>query len=287
MKLKNFVIKLFLLVIFPINAQMLNGLVIDKNKHPLKEVELTINNKLICKTDTNGSYSFQYISIQDTIQFTKKGYVQKKYLLNDLLKDQKRTIILEPIIELKPIIISGKKYKKQEISIGLGKKTNSRIIATPEYEIAAFIKNSSHFKGKINTVNLFLHKTKKDVPLTNLEINFYTVDSITGQPLYKILYSPIIFKSKKRSRGKYKIDVEEFNIPFPKNGVFVSIKWQKLENNKLSSVGPSLRLTRSSNKYYTYYKYKSNNWNKYRRLGGKNIDIVNAMIGLNVWVRKN
>lgn len=287
--MKNLILEIIiistLLASSTINAQNYSGIVIDEESNILKDVKLSINGTVISKTDSNGMYQFHHPAKKDTISFTKEGYGSEKFLLSDLT-NQETKIVLHSIIELAPVIVNAKDYKKEEIFLGLKQKTNSRLIVKPKYELANLIKNPTNKKGKISNVILNLHKTKNGVNITDLEINFYLIDTLSGLPSKKILSEPLIYRPTRKNRGRRKIDVEKYNIPFPKEGVFVAIKWLETKDNKNKSVGPSIRLTVYSSQILSFGRYKNGNWGKISQRNSRTGKVANAMIGLDVWVRK-
>ncbi len=268
------------------NGQYIEGTVTDSYNNPIENVTVIKNETPIDYTNEKGQFQFELNAKGDSIRFSKEGFTIETVSTDELLNVSNPIIQLNPLITLEPIIFDSKKYRKKEITLGLKKKANVRTTVIPKYEIASKIFNPSHKKGKISSVILYLHKTTKEVELTDLAINFYTINPITGYPDKPILLDPILFKPKKKNRGKRKIDVEKYQIPFPKEGIFVSVKWLETKHKKKKGVGPSLRMTYYSSKKLTYTRYNNRNWSVLPKLTHNN-SRSNAMIGLEVWVRKD
>ena len=61
--------------------------------------------------------------------------------------------------------------------------------------------------GIINNFSFFLHKTDNKTNLTDLEINFYEIDSLNGKPSKRLNKYPIIYSAKNKSRKEVNINV--------------------------------------------------------------------------------
>lgn len=199
-------------------------------------------------------------------------------------QEQKKDTIAEKYTDIETVVINDKDYEKVDYSYGFKQENNVRLIPLVHYEEGVKFKNNLGRKGRISNVIIFLHKTDSNLNLTNLEINFYKIDSLTGNPAEKINVKQIIYVPKNKSRGKVKIDVESFHIPFPLEGVFTSIKWLPNESND-KKVGPSLRET-NYEEQVTYYRHNNGRWSKSINISRKANMYTNAMIGLEVYVKK-
>lgn len=185
--------------------------------------------------------------------------------------------------DIEMVTLSDEDYKKIQFSYDLKQHTNTRYMTIPYDETGLKFINSFKKTGRISDVTLFLHKTDKDRVMTNVEINFYTIDSLTGRPDKKINQQQIIFTAKNRSRGKVKINVLGYNLPFPKNGVFVAMKWLPTPNND-KKVGPSVRLT-SYSEPLTYTRYMGGRWSEKGNIFSRT-QYTNIMMGIDVYFKR-
>jgi hypothetical protein len=195
---------------------------------------------------------------------------------------QKEIFEKEKIIDTVKII--EKNYEKARLDYTLKQETNSRLIQIVGCEIALKFINDANQKGIIGDISINLHKTDRDLNLTNLEINVYEIDSIKGCPGRKINKYPLIYTPKNKSRGKIIIDVNGQKIPFPENGVFVGVKWLPNTSND-KQVGPSIRLTTSVKERLTYGRYKDRDWHIREMPGSPNF-YDNVMMGITVYFKK-
>lgn len=195
---------------------------------------------------------------------------------------QKQFIKGETIIDT--IKLNEKNYEKIKIDYALKQESNSRQIQIVNYETALKFKNNLNQKGMIGEVSINLHKTDRNMNLTDLEISLYEIDSISGTPGKKLNETQIIYTPKNKSRGKVTIDIKDKKITFPENGIFVGVKWLPNANND-KQVGPSIRLTTSIKERLTYGRYKNKKWYA-REIPGSPNFYDNVMMGITVYFKK-
>ena len=112
------------------------------------------------------------------------------------------------------------------------------------------------------------------------------MDSLTGKPLEKLNKYQIIYVPQNKKRTEAKINVEKYRIPFLKEGVLVTVKWLPTKNHDYS-VGPALRFTNYKEKLtYTRYNNDASKWGFGPNFSKKNNLYTNAMIGLEVYIKR-
>lgn len=196
----------------------------------------------------------------------------------------KKDTIIEKYTDIDTVKINNKDYEKVDYYFGLKQENNVRYIPMTYREEGVIFNNNLGKRGRVSNLVVFLHKTESKVNLTNLEINFYKVDSLTGKPTEKINTKQIVYVPQSKSRGRIKINVEDYRIPFPLNGIFASVKWLPNEFND-KKVGPSLRET-DYEEQISFTRYKDGNWVRIPNISRKPNMYTNAMIGLEVYVKK-
>jgi len=202
--------------------------------------------------------------------------VKSQELKNDTLR--------EKVTDIETVVINDKDYEKTNYSFGLKQENNVRLIPIVYYEEGVKFKNNLEKAGRISDVTIFFHKTDSKLNLTNLEINFYNIDPLTGKPGEKLNTQQIIYTPKNKKRHNVKVDVLNYNIRFPLSGVFVSIKWIPNEFND-KKVGPSLRET-DYDQQITYVRFNNGSWRINLNSSRKQNQYTNAMIGLGVYIKK-
>jgi hypothetical protein len=186
--------------------------------------------------------------------------------------------------DIEAVILNEKDYRKVNYHFALKQKGNNRLISYPNYEMGMKFKNNLGKAGFVSHVTLYLHKTDPEVRNTNVEINFYTIDSLTGKPNTKLNKNKIIYTPTSKSRKQVVIDVESYRIPFPLDGVFASMKWLPNEFND-RKLGPSARYTLASEEELTYERL----YGDWGLKGGQNPStksFINMMMGLEVYIKK-
>lgn len=195
----------------------------------------------------------------------------------------------EKVTDIEGIIINDADYEKIDYSFALKKEINFRLKSVNpnvNFEIGLKFNNNLEKDGIIRNVILFLHKTDSQDNLTDLEINFYRMDSLTGKPLEKLNKYQIIYVPQNKKRTEAKINVEKYRIPFLKEGVLVTVKWLPTKNHDYS-VGPALRFTNYKEKLtYTRYNNDASKWGFGPNFSKKNNLYTNAMIGLEVYIKR-
>jgi len=267
-----------------IYSQNFQGFVYNERFLGLEDVNISIENEIISKTDKKGHFVLKKTKQSERIYFSKPGYLTKEISVKDL-QEKNYKIILEEVYEIETVTFNEKDYKKIKYNFALKKQANIRFIPSPNWEMGLKFKNDLEKKGIVSTVTLFLHKTESDLKNTDIEINFYTIDSLTGKPYILLNKSKIIYTPTSRSRKHAVINVEKLKIPFPLNGIFVSIKWLPNESND-KKVGPSIRLTTSSEEELTYNRYTKKKWSLQSGQNHRTKNFVNVMMGLEVYIKK-
>lgn len=189
--------------------------------------------------------------------------------------------------DIQEVIIYDKDYEKVDYSFALKQETDTKLLigaGQSTYELGLKFKNNLEKKGIIKNITLFLHDTDKKFKLVDLEINIYKIDSLTEKPLEKLNNQKIVYTPKNRNKENVKINIQDYHIPFPKEGVLVSVKW--LGNIGDKKIGPAIRLT-NYEENLTYARFsESKEWERIPSLSKDKSSFTNVMIGLEVYVKK-
>lgn len=210
---------LIIALIFSSFTQSQNYKVIDnKTNLPIQYATLQIYNsgKFISGfyTDENGSINISNEFNFNEIKISCIGYetiiVPKNQLLIKL--NQNVTILEE-------VIISNKDF----LSLGYIKKPKSKnIIGVSEgLEVAVFIKNDFEYPVKISSVKFNVKKVKSRVAY---RIHLYKNSENNSYPKEELLIDNKIEYLEVNTKGLVSVDLSEYNITLPKEGVFISIE---------------------------------------------------------------
>ena len=282
----------FIVVVNVCNAQMINGIVKDS----ITGKEIAFANVVL--KNGKGTYSDEFGVFQlnvkqtlvDTLKISTIGYKSKLLPVASLKKGIIFNIFLQPKTEfLDEVVISSKtiKYGKKEV---LGEKRDGNIGVTSliGMETAVFIANPKNKIGKVNGVYINLKKRKNAEYIATFNVKFYQYDSIRNSP-GKLLYDENLYVLPKNKKYRLWVDVKDFNIPFPKNGICVGIEMVNTHGKvkKHTYFGPMFRYTFAEDTVLkTWSNYHSRGWKdgyiEYKKYKRFKQGVSNPMIGAEV-----
>ena len=215
---------IFLFISFSISAQI-RGVVKDSiSGEPIPYVNIWVENETIGTTsETNGSFSLD-IKEEKVLVFSALGYESKKS------SSKNEIILLKPkVFELKEVVIEQPKFKK-EIEIGnFSRPEGYHISGNLDWSNAKYFKYETRFE-ETKFVKKIKIKTRSKVNNAKFKIRIFSVNK-EGYPENDLLSEDIIVTVKKGKR-KNVIDVSNFKIDFPKEGLFIVYEVLKIETNK-------------------------------------------------------
>jgi hypothetical protein len=293
--MKKYWIIILLFFLNLVSSQTLKGVIKDSlsnNGLPYCNVVFMKSNSGVY-SDENGLYK---IDIQknynDTLKISSVGYEPKFIALAqfkgevsvefDVFLKEKVTVLDEVSVFRK-----AKIYKKTH-SFGEEREGNTGMSTLIGYESVVYIENAENSSGKMKSVVLYLKRTENADFVAPLNIKFYCFDKENNRPGEALLKTNLIVKPRNRIY-KLNIDVQDYNIPFPKDGICIGIELMdpKNESKKYDKIGPSFRLTASSSKMLTWSNYRNRGWKNgsadRNKLSSKHI---NQMIGVKVLMEK-
>ena len=250
-------------------------------------------------TNGKGTYSDEFGKFQlhiksilnDTLKISTIGYKSKLLPAVSFKDDLILEVLLEPKTEyLDEVVISSKKRKYGEKEI-LGEKRDGNIGVTSliGFETSVFIANPKNKIGKVNGVYINLKKRKDAEYTATFNVKFYQYDSISNSP-GKLLYNENLYILPKNKKYRLWIDVKDYEIRFPENGICVGIEMVNTHRKvkKYAYFGPMFRYTFAENKVLkTWSNYHNRGWraasiehkekDKYFKNG-----MANPMIGVEV-----
>lgn len=221
--------RLFLLLIFiscSISAQI-NGVVKDSlTGKPIPYVNIWVENENIGSTsEENGTFFINTIPKEKKLIFSTLGFEKKIIKASEALE-----VFLKPTsYSLEEVVIS-KSIGTNSIEIG---KTKTEIYQAfdngPKIDTKFFPYFPSYKKTKyIKQVSIYLDSRIEDAII---KIHFYTVDS-NGFPGEELLDKDFVVTVKKGTRIN-RFNLSDFNLKFPKNGLFVGFEKLMIEKNKV------------------------------------------------------
>lgn len=262
------------------------------NSKPIPYAHIVLDNyKLGTSTNEAGHFILNTLGItEDTLIISSIGYRKKLIPFNMEFDTLKIKIILDVSInELEEVVIipndSKKRYHSTDLGFYNSKDGNGLFTTIPGDVVVVYIKNPYSIAGRLKQVKLKLSNNSRVSRESKIKLRILARNKYRLSPEIDILTKNIIIDPGKKN---LKIDVEEQNITFPLEGLFVGVEWmdsnEKNQNNEL--VNPSLRWAFNHNQKQTFFSYRNKKWiqdysfNLQDKKG-------NAMIGVEVEFEKN
>jgi hypothetical protein len=228
-------ILLFILFPFILFCQSFETIVKDaEDLTPLAFVNVSILNK-IAGTNTNaeGEFSLPLQKFKtDTIFVSHLGFMSKKIIVNDYLlhPEKYKEIFLQKEDQGLTEVVLQVKRRKYSSSKSLGVNKSwfpNRMGVQFGMQQALFIPNKKMKLGKIAEVSFWVGEEDQiyyNSRLTWFRVKFYDYDEIKNEPENLLSYQEIIVKPKGNKKQELKVDVTNFHIPFPENGICVVLE---------------------------------------------------------------
>lgn len=255
------------------------GVVIDElTQRPIPYVNIHISGtKIGFNSDEKGLFKISAES-DDIMVFSVVGFENKELIYNTI----KDTIKLTPVIyELEEVTISSK--EDFEIEIG---KLRMQLIG---YYVGSFAPSPT-----MNAYYYPYHSKYEQTPYLKT-IKFITYSRVNNAKfnvrLYskgkdgapgEMIYDKAIIGVAPKGVHKIEIDLDNLDIRFPRNGLFVAIQWLRLEKNKHEQTTKDGRRSFSIEPSFSAYKkdypieqwYYNGSWSKCKDINNIQIKMI-------------
>lgn len=226
-----------------------------------------LNARVVTNTDVNGNFTFNFKKYtSDTLVISHIGFESKKIAIQELLNDPKNfksIYLVESDQQLEEVVInsSSKNYGIKH-KLGVRKKWfYSRVGVQFGMQQGLFIQNEKEKSGKLVELSFWVAEDEElfyNKRLTWFRVKFYNFDQKNNEPKDLLSFRDILLKPKNNTK-QLKVDLSEYHIAFPENGIFVVLETVNPKPNE-----------KDDSKYLTYprliySKDKVNNtWTSYR-----------------------
>ncbi|MGS2727161.1 carboxypeptidase-like regulatory domain-containing protein [Psychroserpens sp. BH13MA-6] len=205
------------------------GTVLDSiSQEPIPYVNIWVENENIGTTSNEiGQFEINESLKDKTLIFSAIGFKTKKVNF----KANTEKVHLSPeITELEEVLISNKlgkelivgQFKESDIDLNMACWTKPWILARYFPYEEKF--NETRFLKSIKI------RTTSDIKDAKFNIRIYEKDE-NGEPS-AFLYDKNIIGIAKKGKKLTEIDLSEYDIYFPKDGLFIAIEWLIIEENK-------------------------------------------------------
>lgn len=230
--MKGFIIFLIICLTgwpYQTNAQKnIKGEIIDsesKSSIPYSTIEIPLLNKGTI-ADSLGIFS---IEIPDTcekitLEISSLGYKPSALQL-DLTETKSETIkinLTKEVYLLDEINITPTALIEKEVGI-LEKKSKYDLFGVIGVQHGILIKNPSEENGFIAKLSFYINKN--GFPNCPFRIRIYEFDQSKNQPGKNILNRNLIVTNPNKGNNWFTVDVSDFSLIFPKEGVFIAMQW--------------------------------------------------------------
>lgn len=217
---------LLLLLVSTCIYSQIKGIVLDESNKPIPYVNIWVENENIGTTsEENGSFTIYVEDQNKVLILSALGFETKKVKVSEAEK-----VVLKRIIfQLDEVVIS-KIRSTVEIEIGNSKHINFSHLSGAKPWIFAKRFNYSNDFSKTPYIKNTIIFTKNEIKNATFKLRIFGVDE-EGGPGLDLLNEDIIVKVKKGKREN-KIDLTNYNLLIPKNGIFIAFESMIIESNK-------------------------------------------------------
>lgn len=242
--------RIFSLLVFlccSLHAQI-KGVVKDSlSGRPIPYVNIWVENENIGSTsEENGNFFINTTATNKKLIFSTLGFEKKIIKASEASE-----VYLKPTSYSLDEVVISKSIGTKSVEIG---KTKSEIYQAfdngPKIDTKFFPYFPSYKKTKyIKQVTLYTDSRIEDAII---KIHFYNLDS-NGYPNEELLDKDFVVTVKKGTRIN-RFDLREFNLIFPKNGLFVGFEKLMIEKNKTEKTTTDLN-TNTTQTQKTYFPF--------------------------------
>jgi hypothetical protein len=220
--LKLHLVLVFMLCLLPTCfSQSIKGVVCNSKKEalPFTNIALLKAGNSGTATDEQGAFELKYLSLDDSIKITNIAYQPRVMAVKSLLNHD--TIFLtEAVKNLDQVMIKPRDLKEDDLGY-LKYNHNASYALIPGSQVATFIPNKK-YTGWVNGV-YFKIKSKGDCK-NNIRIRLMSTDPNRLAPAADLLRENVLVDATALKANNY-IDLSKYNIPMPKEGIFVVVEW--------------------------------------------------------------
>lgn len=258
---------LFLFLSTFVSAQI-KGIVVDENKKPIPYVSIWVENETIGTTsEENGQFEIHISDNSKNLIFSSLGFEKKTIKASDA----KEVVLIPTAYNLKEVIVSNRKQTKA-IEIGQSKTEILQAFDNgPKIDAKFFPYRPAYNKTRfIKQISIL---TDSSIDNASIKIHLYSVDA-NGFPGDELLDKDFIVSLKKGVVNQ-KIDVSDFNLMMPKNGIFVAYEKLRITNNRIEkkSTDANMKLVKKQITFAPlvlynfverdfFYTFSGGKWNK-------------------------
>lgn len=231
---------------------------IDPNKTPVPYATIAVLSKNEGAITNESGNAIIHLTIEDSIKVSAIGYHSAMIPVKQL--NQTDTIILATSYnQLDEVILQTDKRFVHTKHLGFYyEKNNSSFVLREGSQLATYIENSIGKRGMISKI--FFQLANFSNCNSSLRIRILKPNK-NAEPSEDMLYHNLILSSSDFKKRNI-IDLSEFKIPFPPDGVFVVLEWITIDNNCKKEHYPHIKANMSQSNNLVWYNYRDRKWIK-------------------------
>lgn len=271
---------IFCLVIIPtcfVCSQVkLNGVVINKNRVPLGYTNIVLlKTNVGTMSDAFGRFSIT-IHRDDSVRFSHIGFHSLTIAAKDAVTSDSFYLELDEHV-LPKISIVGKANFRRTQEIGFFQSKGSNAFSLGEgSQLAVYLENPIPSEGWIKFLSFKLKHLKSCS--SQFRIRFLEVDTISNSPGRDLLNENLLISFEKMKRNNT-IDISNYHLIMPKEGIFIVMEWIATEPNCESKKFVSIAADNDLSQPIVWLNYRDRKWSRYN-FSGRKVGVPN--IGLTV-----
>jgi hypothetical protein len=158
----------------------------------------------------------------DTLEFSHLGYKKTKISVSDFRKVKNGQIELKVSpTALSDVVVLPKKYKLEKTGIFAKKPQGFHVTNVFNHKQGNYIENKNEKQGWIKSASFYIYPLGH--PETPFRVRIMDVNSEKKCPGDDLLNENVIVVAS--GPGWIKVNLEKYNIVFPKEGAFVIMEW--------------------------------------------------------------
>lgn len=244
---------------------------------PLANV-FSIKNQKGTVTNEKGEFELQNIYNNDTLKIENISFIPKLIAVKDF-KNGNTITLSDSVKSLGDVVVRNFNAFKKLASLGYSSyEDHGEFKFVPGNQIAVYFKNPNRKEAWLKSVSFNI----KDFGScnTNFRIRLLKVDLQKSMPSTDIITEDIIVFHQDLKK-KNTVNLSDYKIIFPKEGMFVDIEWLPSENNcKKSFASISANLEVPTNQIWL--NYKDQQWSHLNRPRLPNGNFLTPNIGIEV-----
>ena len=218
----------------------LEGYVRDaQTKAPIPYVNLSILNTLKgTSTDESGFYFFDVpeVFLEKSMHISALGYEDRRVVLKEI-KDSESIDLKESVFELDEVVIADELGNTEILNpISSYSITSGFTSSATPWVLALYFPNIGERQKVVDKVVVYFQDPEDtDKKEAKFRLRIYDVDPHTGTPGNDLLRQSLILNSPANA-AFLSIDLSEYQIVAPRDGVYIGLEWLFIPSNWYRSV---------------------------------------------------